>query len=67
MPLFVADFFRTLRVVLQVFPVFRVKGGRSPAQRTLDTKHGAVRVPMAGCGALSHSAMGAYADGLLLT
>jgi hypothetical protein len=38
-------------------PRLRVKGGRSPAERTLDTRDRAIRWCMAGCGALSHPAM----------
>jgi len=35
----------------------RVKGGRSPAERTLDARDRELRLSMAGCGALSHPAM----------
>jgi hypothetical protein len=43
-------------------PRSRVKGGRSPAERTLEARDREVRWPMAGCGALSHPAMEAIAD-----
>lgn len=39
------------------FPKLRVKGGRSPAERTLDAQDREIRWPMAGCGALPHPAM----------
>src|SRR5262245_34493433 len=39
----------------------RVKGGRSPAQRTLEARQPALRWLMAGCGAFSHPAMKAKA------
>jgi hypothetical protein len=38
-------------------PRLRVKGGRSPEERTLDAQDWVIRWPMAGCGALSHPAM----------
>jgi len=38
-----------------------VKGGRSPAERTLDARSREIRWPVAGCGALSHPAMEAMA------
>ena len=38
-----------------------VKGGRSPAERTLDPRDREIRWPRAGCGALSHPAMEAKA------
>lgn len=34
-----------------------VKGGRSPAQRTLDAWNRAIRWSMAGCGAVTHPAI----------
>jgi hypothetical protein len=34
-----------------------VKGGRSPAQRTLDAWNWAIRWSMAGCGAVTHPAI----------
>ena len=39
------------------FPKLRVKGGRSPAERTLGAQDRERRWPMAGCGALSHPAV----------
>lgn len=42
-------------------PRSRVKGGRSPAERTLDAWDREVRWPVAGCGALLHPAMEAMA------
>ena len=42
-------------------PRLRVKGGRSPAERTLDARDREIRWSMAGCGGLSHPAMEARA------
>ena len=38
-------------------PRLGVKGGRSPAQRTLDAWNRAIRWAMAGCGAVTHPAI----------